>query len=77
VWQVKNEQPKESHQPKSPADDKTTEKVFISFKDVKEPNWESALRKIKRLIKTEFLRHKYLREAKGFEAEEREYYAAL
>jgi len=51
--------------------------IYLTFKDVKELNWESALRKIKRLIKAEFLRHKYLRESKGFAVEQRKYYADI
>jgi len=48
--------------------------IFLTFKDVKESSWESALNKMKRLIQEEFLRHKYLRAGKEMEAEEREYF---
>jgi hypothetical protein len=49
--------------------------IFLTFKDVKEATWESAREKIKRLIKTEFLRHKYLR--KGLEAEGDDYFEGI
>lgn len=51
--------------------------IYLTFKDVKDANWESALRKIKRLIKAEFRRHKYLRASKNFEVEDKEYYAGI
>jgi hypothetical protein len=49
--------------------------IYLTFKNIKESNWASALEKIKRLIKREFLRHKYLR--KSLEVEEREYFAEI
>ncbi len=51
--------------------------IFLTFKDVKESSWESALKKTKRLIQKEFLRHKYLRAGKGLEAEERDYFNSI
>ncbi len=48
--------------------------IFLTFKDVKERNWESALEKIKALIQAEFLRHDYLRAASSLTAEEQEYF---
>jgi hypothetical protein len=51
--------------------------IYLTFKDVKEANWESALAKTKRLIQNEFLRHEYLREAPELRAEEREYFAGI
>jgi hypothetical protein len=51
--------------------------IYLTFKDIKERNWESALEKTKRLIKTEFLRHKYLRKGKALEAEERKYFEEI
>jgi len=51
--------------------------IFLTFKDVKESNWKSALQKIKRLLQAEFLRHQYLREGSGLGAEEREYFQGI
>ncbi len=47
--------------------------IFLTFKDVKERDWESARGKIFRLLQEEFLRHKYLRESAVLDAEERDY----
>lgn len=35
--------------------------IFITFKDVKEDNWEKAYQKITDIIRDEFMRHSYLR----------------
>lgn len=51
--------------------------IYLTFKDVKEQDWKSALRKIKRLIQAEFARHKYLRKSKEWEPEDRAYFADL
>jgi hypothetical protein len=51
--------------------------IYLTFKDVKEPNWESALDKMQRLIQDEFLRHGYLRNDEGLGVEEREYYESI
>jgi hypothetical protein len=34
--------------------------IFISFRTIKEPDWETTFRKIKKLIKKEYLKHDYL-----------------
>ncbi len=47
--------------------------IFLTFKDVKETNWKSALEKMRRLIQEEFLRHEYLRNGQRLRAEERDY----
>jgi hypothetical protein len=51
--------------------------IFLTFKDVKEPSWESALKKIKQLVQEEFLRHDYLRNVAGLKAEELEYFNGI
>ncbi|MCI0690970.1 ATP-binding protein [candidate division KSB1 bacterium] len=51
--------------------------IYLTFKDIKEPNWASALEKIKRLVQEEFLRHKYLRNEKALETEEQEYFDGI
>jgi len=51
--------------------------IFLTFKDIKESNWKSALQKIKRLLQAEFLRHQYLRAGNGLGAEEREYFQGI
>jgi hypothetical protein len=68
IWQAGEEYT--NHQGKYPV-------IFLTFKDLKERDWKSALRKIKQLIKKEFLRHKYLRTGKHLEAEERDYFNGI
>lgn len=51
--------------------------IYLTFKDVKEANWESALRKIERLIQAEVVRHKYVRSMPEMGDEQREYYDGL
>jgi hypothetical protein len=51
--------------------------IYLTFKDIKESNWTSALEKIKRLIQEEFLRHNYLRNENALEAEEQEYFETI
>jgi hypothetical protein len=51
--------------------------IYLTFKDVKEANWESALRKIKRLLQAEIARHGEVRSMLGGEKERRDYYDGL
>ncbi len=51
--------------------------IFLTFKDVKEQNWKSALAKIKALIQAEFLRHDYLRAEENLKADELNYFKAI
>jgi hypothetical protein len=51
--------------------------IYLTFKDIKEANWPSALEKIKRLIQEEFLRHNYLRNEQALEPEEQGYFDGI
>ncbi len=51
--------------------------IYLTFKDIKEAHWKSALKKMKRLIQKEFLRHKYLRADQGLGAEERKHFEEI
>jgi hypothetical protein len=51
--------------------------IYLTFKDIKESNWQSALEKIKRLITAEFSRHKYLRQTNALEADERGFFEGI
>ncbi len=51
--------------------------IYLTFKDVKETNWESALEKITRLIQEEFLRHDELRDGHTLNDEERGFFSAI
>ncbi len=48
--------------------------IFLTFKDIKELNWEACLFKIKQLIQEEYSRHDYLLESPELKAHERDYY---
>jgi len=51
--------------------------IFLTFKDVKESQWENALAKMKRLMQAEFLRHEYLRVDQRLRVEERAYFEGI
>ncbi len=51
--------------------------IFLTFKDVKETNWQSARSKIKRLIQEEFLRHHYLSTEGKLQADELNFFNAI
>jgi len=51
--------------------------IYLTFKDIKESKWKSALEKMKRLIQTEFLSHQYLRADQGLGTEERTYFEGI
>jgi hypothetical protein len=44
--------------------------VFISFRDIKEMEWETCLDKIKRLIQDEYLKHDYLQKSQRLKSQE-------
>ena len=68
IWQAGEEYTR--HQGKYPV-------IFLSFKDVKEPTWESALEKIRRLIQEEFSRHRYVRSANTLNNGREEYFDSI
>ncbi|MDZ7276642.1 MAG: AAA family ATPase [candidate division KSB1 bacterium] len=51
--------------------------IYLTFKDIKESNWQSAREKMQVTIQMEFLRHDYLRNAKELQSEERKYYGDI
>ena len=48
--------------------------IFLTFKTVKEVDWESCLDKIKKLIQREYLRHDYLLNSPGLKSPEKDYF---
>lgn len=68
IWQAGEEYTR--HQGKYPI-------IFLTFKDVKESTWESALEKIKRLIQEEFARHHEVRSAGTLNKGGEEYFDSI
>jgi hypothetical protein len=48
--------------------------IFLSFREIKELEWETCLDKIKQLIQREYLKHKYLLDSPELETQEKEYF---
>ncbi len=48
--------------------------IFLSFRDVKERDWETCFSKIKRLIQDEYLKHKYLLSGELLHEVERDFF---
>jgi len=51
--------------------------IFLSFKDIKELDWETCSRKIKKLIRLEYARHSYLLESKKLMPFELDYFQQI
>jgi hypothetical protein len=51
--------------------------IFLSFRSIKEPDWESCLNKMKQLIQKEYLRHDYLLNSPELKAVEKDYVKKL
>jgi len=51
--------------------------IFLTFKDVKEPGWETCFFKIKQLIQKEYLRHDYLLDGKTLKPQEAKYFKRI
>ncbi|MCK4257978.1 MAG: AAA family ATPase [Halanaerobiales bacterium] len=51
--------------------------IYLTFKDVKEDNWQNALLKIKKLIAQEFKRHDYLLNSSKLDRYEKERYKQI
>jgi hypothetical protein len=47
--------------------------IFLSFKNIKELEWESCLSKMKQLIQREYLKHDYLLNSPGLKSAEKDY----
>jgi hypothetical protein len=48
--------------------------IFLTFKNIKEPDWETCRSKIKQLIQKEYLRHSYLLENQKLMSPEQDYF---
>ncbi|MCP5052905.1 MAG: AAA family ATPase, partial [bacterium] len=51
--------------------------IFLTFKNIKEMNWETCLDKIKQLIQREYLKHKYLGNSPKLEPQEQDYFKKI
>jgi hypothetical protein len=51
--------------------------IFLTFKNIKELDWETSYRKITKLIQDEYLRHKYLGNSPKLEPQEQEYFKKI
>ncbi|NIM17657.1 MAG: AAA family ATPase [Candidatus Aminicenantes bacterium] len=51
--------------------------IFISFRSIKELDWESCLSKTKQLIQDEYLKHDYLLNSPGMKYPEKDYYKRI
>jgi len=48
--------------------------IFLSFREIKELEWETCLDKIQGLIQDEYLKHKYLLDSPELEPQEKDYF---
>ncbi len=51
--------------------------IFLSFKGIKEPDWESCLSKLKTLVQKEYLKHDYLLDSPKLKTQEKEYFRKI
>jgi hypothetical protein len=51
--------------------------IFLTFKNIKELDWETTYRKIKKLILDEYLKHKYLGNSPKLEPQEQDYFKKI
>ncbi len=51
--------------------------IFLTFKNIKEPDWENCLDKIKSLIQEEYLKHDYLLAANWLKPAEQDYFKKI
>jgi hypothetical protein len=51
--------------------------IFLSFRDIKEPDWEITYRKIKKLIQDEYLIHDYLLNSPKLKSQEKDYFRRI
>jgi len=51
--------------------------IFLTFKNIKEPDWEITYRKIKKLVQDEYLKHKYLGNSPKLEPQEQDYFKKI
>jgi hypothetical protein len=51
--------------------------IFLTLKNIKELDWETTYRKIKKLIQDEYLKHKYLGNSPKLESQEQDYFKKI
>ncbi|MCP5047924.1 MAG: AAA family ATPase [bacterium] len=51
--------------------------IFLSFRSIKDTNWESCINKIKHLIRDEYSKHKYLPDSPALDEFEAEYFKGI
>ncbi|MCP5108834.1 MAG: AAA family ATPase, partial [bacterium] len=51
--------------------------IFLSFRDIKELDWESCFSKTKQLIQDEYLRHDYLLDGSKLKKQEKDYFKRI
>jgi hypothetical protein len=51
--------------------------IFLTFKNIKEPDWETTYRKLKKLVQDQYLRHKYLGYSPKLEPQEQDYFKKI
>ncbi|MCP5047981.1 MAG: AAA family ATPase, partial [bacterium] len=51
--------------------------IFLSFRDIKEMEWDTCLDKIKRLIQDEYLKHDYLLDSPKLKPQEHDYFKQI
>ena len=51
--------------------------IFFSFRNIKDPNWESCLDSLKKLIQDEYLKHDYLLESPRLKPAEKKYFKMI
>jgi hypothetical protein len=51
--------------------------IFLSFRDIKEPDWEITYRKIKKLVQDEYLIHDYLLNSPKLKSQEKDYFRRI
>ena len=51
--------------------------IFLTFKDIKEPDWHTCFYNIKQLIQEEYLKHDYLLDGKTLKSQEAKYFKRI
>ncbi len=51
--------------------------IYLTFKNIKEQDWETAYRKIKKLIQDEYLRHDYLLNSLKLKPQEKDFFKSI
>jgi hypothetical protein len=51
--------------------------IFLTFKNIKEPDWETTYRKIQKLIQDEYIKHDYLLDSPKLKSLEKEFFEGI